>query len=171
MSPLLSATVHLLTRGKFLPRDWRDQWKVCGSVKKSHPLFANATCRRVFSRVSTDTSSGCCCCVASTSSVSLRASANVAVHLILVLAQAGVLGTRGYAVEMAATRICREASARVRTNVLVKDMDLGAPVHDNRRLEILAEGLPLCGGVQLAMDTTLVNPPLQWVRPSRHRSD
>ena len=36
-------------------------------------------------------------------------------------------------------------------------MDLGAPVHDSRRLEILAEGLPLYGGVQLAIDTTLVS--------------
>ena len=40
---------------------------------------------------------------------------------------------------------------------LVRDMDLGAPVHDSRRLEILAEGLPLHGGVQLAIDTTLVS--------------
>ena len=36
-------------------------------------------------------------------------------------------------------------------------MDLGAPVHDSRRLKILAEGLPLYGGVQLAIDTTLVS--------------
>ena len=49
------------------------------------------------------------------------------------------------------------ASARVRTNALVRDMDLGGPVHDSRRLEILVEGLPLYGGVQLAIDTTLVS--------------
>ena len=36
-------------------------------------------------------------------------------------------------------------------------MDLETPVHDSRRLEILAEGLPLYGGVQLAIDTTLVS--------------
>ena len=81
-------------------------------------------------------------------------------------AQAGVLGRRGHAVEVAAARICREAGARVRTNVFVRDMDLGAPVHDSRRLENLAEGLPLYGGVQLAID-----PPLRWVRPSRRHSD
>ena len=49
------------------------------------------------------------------------------------------------------------ADARVRTNALVRDMDLGGPVHDSRRLEILVEGLPLYGGVQLAIDTTLVS--------------
>ena len=31
-------------------------------------------------------------------------------------------------------------------------------VHDGRRLEVVADGLPLFGGVQLAVDTTLVSP-------------
>ena len=40
-------------------------------------------------------------------------------------------------------RICREAGARVRTNVMVRDLDLGAFDHlDGRRLEIIADGLP-----------------------------
>ena len=56
-------------------------------------------------------------------------------------------------------RIFREAGARVATNVLVRDLDLLVPnVHDGRRLEIVAEGLPLFGGVQLVVDTTLVSP-------------
>ena len=72
--------------------------------------------------------------------------------------RAGVLGRRGFAVESAGARICREAGARVSTNVFVRDLDLDAPnVHDARRLEIIAEGLPLFGGAQLAIDTTLVS--------------
>ena len=65
-------------------------------------------------------------------------------------ARAGVLGRRGFAVESAAARICREAGARVTTNIFVRDLDLGAPIADARRLEVVADGLP-----QLA--TTLVS--------------
>ena len=38
----------------------------------------------------------------------------------------------------------------------MRDLDLGAPVTDTRRLEVVVDGLPLFGGVQLAVDTTLV---------------
>ena len=74
--------------------------------------------------------------------------------------RAGLLARRGFAVEMAAAKVCREAGARVTTNVLVCDLDLGVPhpALDGRRLEVVAEGLPLFGGVQLALDTTLVSP-------------
>ena len=41
-------------------------------------------------------------------------------------AVAGVLGRRGFPLENAAARICREAGGRVRTNVLVRDLDLHA---------------------------------------------
>ena len=41
---------------------------------------------------------------------------------------------------------------------MIRDMDLAAPnPADARRLEIVADGLPLFGGAQLAMDTTLVS--------------
>ena len=44
------------------------------------------------------------------------------------------------------------------SNVMVRELDLRAPdVHDGRRLEVVAEGLPLFGGAQLALDTTLVS--------------
>ena len=57
-----------------------------------------------------------------------------------------------------AARICREGGARVATNVMIRDLDLLAPgIHDERRLEIVAEGLPMFGGAQLAVDTTLVS--------------
>ena len=59
-------------------------------------------------------------------------------------ARAGVLGRRGYALESAAARVCREAGARVTTNVLVRDLDLRAPEATGaRRLEVVADGLPL----------------------------
>ena len=71
-------------------------------------------------------------------------------------AKAGVLGRRGFALESA--WVCREAGARVTTNVLVRDLDLGAPKATGaRRLEVVADGLPLFGGAQLAVDTTLVS--------------
>ena len=43
-------------------------------------------------------------------------------------------------------------------NMLVRNMDLDVPVAaDARRLEVVADGLPMWGGVQLAFDTTLVS--------------
>ena len=43
-------------------------------------------------------------------------------------------------------------------NALLRDFDLVAPNPcDQRRLEILADGLPLFGEAQLAVDTTLVS--------------
>ena len=72
-------------------------------------------------------------------------------------AQAVVLGRRGFALESAAARICREAGGRVATNVYVRDLDLPVPANDGRRLEVVVDGLPLYGGAQLAVDTTLVS--------------
>ena len=41
---------------------------------------------------------------------------------------------------------------------MLRDFDLGAPNRlDSRRVEILADGLPLFGGAQLAVDATLVS--------------
>ena len=51
------------------------------------------------------------------------------------------------------------AGARVRTNVFVRDMDLANFENlDERRFEVVADGLPLHGGAQLAIDTTMVTP-------------
>ena len=69
--------------------------------------------------------------------------------------RSGVLGRRGFSLESAVARVCREAGGRVATNLLVRDMDLGVPnAHDNRRLEVVADGLPLFGGVQRWPTTT-----------------
>ena len=74
-------------------------------------------------------------------------------------ANAGVLGRRGWVLENVAAHVCREAGGRVRTNLAVRDMDLGAQVQfDGGRLEIVVDGLPLWSGSQLAVDTTMVCP-------------
>ena len=71
----------------------------------------------------------------------------------------GVLRRRGKPLEKAAARVCREAGARVAENVLLRDMNIaGISGHDGRNLEVVANGLPLWGGAQLAVDTTLVCP-------------
>ena len=97
-------------------------------------------------------------CVVQSSSVASLALASASFgHHRAACSRAGVLGRRGFAVESVGARIFREAGARVATNVL--DLDLLVPnVHDGRRLEIVAEGLPLFGVVQLVVDTTLVSP-------------
>ena len=62
----------------------------------------------------------------------------------------------GYPLESCAARICREAGARVSVNIRAQDMDLfPGPRADNRRLEVVADGLPLFHGAQLAVDTTM----------------
>ena len=70
----------------------------------------------------------------------------------------GVLGRRGFSVESAAARVCREAGGRVSTNIRIQDMDIAMPNNiDERRVEILVDGLQLFHGAQLAVDTTLVS--------------
>ena len=84
----------------------------------------------------------------------------------------GVLGRRGFALESAAAQVCREAGARVATNLFVRDMDLGVPNgRDSRRLEVVADGLPLFGGMQLAIDTTLVSAVQGDGEPTRGAAD
>ena len=63
---------------------------------------------------------------------------------------------RGFSLKSTAARVCREVGERVAwpPKLFVRDMDLGVRnAHDNRRLEVVADGLPLFGGVQLAVDT------------------
>ena len=50
----------------------------------------------------------------------------------------------------------REAGATVALNVLVRDLNLDPVRQDDRRIEVIANGLPLWGGAQVAVDTTLV---------------
>ena len=63
-------------------------------------------------------------------------------------ARAGVLGRRGFALE--------SATARVTTNIMVRDLDLGEPrAADGRRLEVVVDAL-VSGMCQLAVDATVV---------------
>ena len=71
----------------------------------------------------------------------------------------GVLKLRAKPVEKAWARVCREAGARVQENVFLRELNLASlDTYDDRRLEVLATGLPLHHGAQLAVDTTLVAP-------------
>ena len=84
--------------------------------------------------------------------------------------QAGILRSRGVALERVAARICREAGARVTTNTRVADLNLAQVTRqDDRRTEVIANGLILWGGAKLAIDTTLV-PPLTRDGQPRHRA-
>ena len=62
---------------------------------------------------------------------------------------------RATSVEQTVAQVCREAKARVQTNVLLRDMNIAVPAADERRVEVLAAGLPIHGGAQLAIDVTL----------------
>ena len=48
------------------------------------------------------------------------------------------------------------AGATVTTHTLLRDLNVHVNSLDDRRIEVI-NGLPLCGGVQLAVDTTLVS--------------
>ena len=52
-------------------------------------------------------------------------------------------------------RVFREAGACVRQNVFLRDMNVNVPAQDSRQIEVLAQGLPCYGGIQLAVDITL----------------
>ena len=83
-------------------------------------------------------------------------------------AQSGVLRSRAGPLERATARICREAGARVTTNTRVNDLNISHPhQQDDRRIEVIANGLPLWNGAQLAVDTTLVSPLTRDGQPRR----
>ena len=74
------------------------------------------------------------------------------------LAPLRVLGPRGVPLEKIAARICREAGARVTTDTFLRDLNVDSLRRGDRRLEVIANGLPLFHGAQIAVDTTLVSP-------------
>ena len=55
-------------------------------------------------------------------------------------------------------RVCHEAGARVARNVRLADMNIDVPVSDDRRVEVVANGLSLWHGAQQAVDATIVSP-------------
>ena len=70
----------------------------------------------------------------------------------------GKLARRAVPLERAWARVCREAGGRVLQNTLLREFNLEADVVDARKLEVLADNLPLWNGAQLAVDATLVSP-------------
>ena len=71
---------------------------------------------------------------------------------------ARALGKRFAPFDWAAARVCCEAGARVASNALLQDMNIGEPALDARRTGVLANGLPLWQGAQVAVDNILVSP-------------
>ena len=57
--------------------------------------------------------------------------------------------------ERTLARVCREAGATVLASVKVWDMNISVSATNNRAIEVLAMGLPLHEGAQLAIDVTL----------------
>ena len=83
-------------------------------------------------------------------------------------AQSGLLRSRGGPLERAAARICREAGARVTTNTRVADLNIpNVQTLDDRRIEVIANGLPLWGGVPKSQST----PPSSPLSPGRANPD
>ena len=72
--------------------------------------------------------------------------------------RSGVLRARDGPLERAAARVCREAGATVALNVPLRDLNVDVARQDERCIEVIANGLALWGGSQLAVDTTLVSP-------------
>ena len=77
--------------------------------------------------------------------------ASVAGHHRASCSRAGVPRRRGLALESAVARVCRESGARVSASVFVRDLDLSTGATDQRRIEVIAEELPVSHGAQFAM--------------------
>ena len=69
--------------------------------------------------------------------------------------RSGRLRARAVGPERSLARVCREAGATVRTNTKLRDMNVCVRANDQRAIEVLASGLPLHHGAQLAVDITL----------------
>ena len=67
----------------------------------------------------------------------------------------GRLRSRALAPERTIARVCREAGATVRCNAKLREMNVDVAASDERAVEVLASGLPLYHGAQLAVDITL----------------
>jgi hypothetical protein len=66
--------------------------------------------------------------------------------------------------------VCREAGARVTTHTLLSHLNIPSVSRvDNRRIEVIVNGLPLFQGAQLAVDTTLVSPLTSSSQPRRRQ--
>ena len=78
-------------------------------------------------------------------------------HLASCMRTGGVQ-RRAKPLERAWQQVFREAGARVVPQAFVRDMDMGVPAADNRRIDLVARGLPLFGGVLICGDAAMVSP-------------
>ena len=69
--------------------------------------------------------------------------------------RSGRLRTRACPTERSSARVCREAGATVRFNTMLRYMNINVSADDHRSIEVLASGLPLHHGAQIAVDITL----------------
>ena len=85
--------------------------------------------------------------------------------------RSGVLRSRGGPLEGAAARVCRKAGATVQQHVLLRDWTVEPGRLDERRIEVIANGLPLWNRAEVAVDTdtTLVAPLTSLGAPRRIR--
>ena len=63
-------------------------------------------------------------------------------------------------------RRLKEAGATVALNVCVRDLNLDAARQDERRIEVIANGLPIWGGAQVAVHNLRVSPHGCWGPPA-----
>eukprot|EP00439_Symbiodinium_sp_Y106_P047985 s5209_g6.t1 len=61
-------------------------------------------------------------------------------------ATSGVLASRALPLERAVARVCQEAGARVARDVRLSEMNIDFPVSDDRRIEVVVNGLYLWHG-------------------------
>ena len=69
--------------------------------------------------------------------------------------RSGRLKSRAQAPERTLARVCREAGATVRFDAMSRDMNIAVAATDFCAIEVLASGLPLHHGVQMAVDITI----------------
>ena len=69
--------------------------------------------------------------------------------------RSGRLRSRALPTERTLARVCREAGATVRVNAKLRDMNINVPAADQRAIEVLASGLEMNHGAQLAVDITV----------------
>ena len=69
--------------------------------------------------------------------------------------QSGRLKRRAVPTERSLARVCREAGATVTRNVKLRDLNVQVPATDEREIEVVAAGLSIHHGAQLAVDITL----------------
>ena len=67
----------------------------------------------------------------------------------------GRVRKRARPLELAAARVCKEAGAKVQTDVFLRNLNMAVHPSDNRRIEVIASELPCFAGAQLAIDVTL----------------